>query len=84
MSSRDRDAGRKFESAENIPSTSSWVPPPLTLSSQEHESRVMSTSMSAGMENLNPQMTPRLMMELEGGHRNSVIKRRNPIEFGLV
>ncbi|GBP04810.1 hypothetical protein EVAR_3731_1 [Eumeta japonica] len=26
----------------------------------------------------------RLMMELEGGHRNSVIKRRNPIEFGLV
>ncbi|GBP55572.1 Chitooligosaccharidolytic beta-N-acetylglucosaminidase [Eumeta japonica] len=23
-------------------------------------------------------------MELEGGHRNSVIKRRNPIEFGLV
>ncbi|GBP80805.1 hypothetical protein EVAR_47291_1 [Eumeta japonica] len=23
----------------------------------------------------------RLMMELEGGHRNSVIKRRNPIEF---
>ncbi|GBP76569.1 hypothetical protein EVAR_103172_1 [Eumeta japonica] len=25
-----------------------------------------------------------LMMELEGGHRNSVIKRRNPIEFGLV
>ncbi|GBP38589.1 hypothetical protein EVAR_96191_1 [Eumeta japonica] len=27
---------------------------------------------------------PRLMMELEGGHRNSVVKRRNPIEFGLV
>ncbi|GBP82938.1 hypothetical protein EVAR_99729_1 [Eumeta japonica] len=27
---------------------------------------------------------PRSMMELEGGHRNSVIKRRNPIEFGLV
>ncbi|GBP35729.1 Luciferin 4-monooxygenase [Eumeta japonica] len=25
-----------------------------------------------------------LMMELEGGHRNSVIKRRNRIEFGLV
>ncbi|GBP63483.1 hypothetical protein EVAR_49536_1 [Eumeta japonica] len=25
-----------------------------------------------------------LLMELEGGHRNSVIKRRNPIEFGLV
>ncbi|GBP76805.1 hypothetical protein EVAR_42655_1 [Eumeta japonica] len=25
-----------------------------------------------------------LMMELEGGHRNSVTKRRNPIEFGLV
>ncbi|GBP62174.1 hypothetical protein EVAR_40625_1 [Eumeta japonica] len=25
-----------------------------------------------------------LMMEPEGGHRNSVIKRRNPIEFGLV
>ncbi|RVE44195.1 hypothetical protein evm_011150 [Chilo suppressalis] len=25
-----------------------------------------------------------LMMELESGHRNSVIKRRNPIEFGLV
>ncbi|GBP46712.1 hypothetical protein EVAR_86965_1 [Eumeta japonica] len=24
-----------------------------------------------------------LLMELEGGHRNSVIKRRNPIEFGL-
>ncbi|GBP67340.1 hypothetical protein EVAR_51411_1 [Eumeta japonica] len=23
-------------------------------------------------------------MELEGGHRNSVIKQRNPIEFGLV
>ncbi|GBP44377.1 hypothetical protein EVAR_81290_1 [Eumeta japonica] len=23
-------------------------------------------------------------MELEGGHRNSAIKRRNPIEFGLV
>ncbi|GBP05845.1 hypothetical protein EVAR_5136_1 [Eumeta japonica] len=23
-------------------------------------------------------------MELEDGHRNSVIKRRNPIEFGLV
>ncbi|GBP84626.1 hypothetical protein EVAR_55330_1 [Eumeta japonica] len=23
-------------------------------------------------------------MELEGGHGNSVIKRRNPIEFGLV
>ncbi|GBP29036.1 hypothetical protein EVAR_10852_1 [Eumeta japonica] len=23
-------------------------------------------------------------MEPEGGHRNSVIKRRNPIEFGLV
>ncbi|GBP45856.1 hypothetical protein EVAR_31761_1 [Eumeta japonica] len=23
-------------------------------------------------------------MELEGGHRNSVIKRRNSIEFGLV
>ncbi|GBP30620.1 CLIP domain-containing serine protease 2 [Eumeta japonica] len=23
-------------------------------------------------------------MEVEGGHRNSVIKRRNPIEFGLV
>ncbi|GBP72294.1 hypothetical protein EVAR_24862_1 [Eumeta japonica] len=23
-------------------------------------------------------------MDLEGGHRNSVIKRRNPIEFGLV
>ncbi|GBP64571.1 Signal-induced proliferation-associated 1-like protein 1 [Eumeta japonica] len=29
-------------------------------------------------------MLQRLMMELEGGHRNSVIKRRNPIEFGLV
>ncbi|GBP70268.1 hypothetical protein EVAR_51379_1 [Eumeta japonica] len=24
-----------------------------------------------------------LMMELEGGHRNSLIKRGNPIKFGL-
>lgn len=134
MSSRDRDAGRKFESgsskrkraikrkqvqenlrgslykyiksddqetytkhlliesdfnpdsAENISSTSSWVPPPSssknsedddelttslslrspvppsTLSSQEHESEPesMSTSMTAGMENLNPQNDPGL------------------------
>ncbi|CAH0405614.1 unnamed protein product [Chilo suppressalis] len=134
MSSRDRDAGRKFESgsskrkraikrkqveenlrgsfykyiksddketstkhlltksdsypdpAENIPSTSSWVPPPslsknsedddelttslslrspmpsTTLSSQEHESEPesMSTSMTAGTENLNPQNDPGL------------------------
>ncbi|KAJ0179288.1 hypothetical protein K1T71_005000 [Dendrolimus kikuchii] len=102
MSSRDRDAGRKFESgsskrkraikrkqvqenlrgslykyiksddqetytkhllidsdfnpdsAEDIPSTSSWV--------QEHESEPesMSTSMTAGMENLNPQNDPGL------------------------
>ncbi|GBP24929.1 hypothetical protein EVAR_12596_1 [Eumeta japonica] len=105
MNSRDRDAGRKFESdsskrergikrkqvqenlhgslnryiksddqeaytkglliesdfnpdsAENIPSTSSWVPPPSTPSSQEHEPELESvaTSMSAGMENLSPQ-----------------------------
>ncbi|GBP36942.1 Zinc finger MYM-type protein 5 [Eumeta japonica] len=86
MSSRDRDAGRKFESAENIPSTSSWVPPPSssknsedddelitslsfrssvppsTLSSQEHESEPEPTftSMTAGMENLNPQNDPGL------------------------
>lgn len=127
MSSRDRDAGRKFESgsskrkrankrkqikenlresfykyvkksddketstkhpdpAENIPSTSSWVPPPSssknseddneltkwslksstpplspsTLSSQEHESEPEPTSMSAGMENLNPHNDPGL------------------------
>ncbi|KAL4707251.1 hypothetical protein ACJJTC_008332 [Scirpophaga incertulas] len=128
MSSRDRDAGRKFESgsskrkraikkkqveenlrgslykyiktddqetslnpdpAENIPSTSSWVPPlpplslsknsegdvevttslplrspgpPSTLSSQDHESEPesMLTSMTAEIENLNPQNDPGL------------------------
>ncbi|GBP03763.1 hypothetical protein EVAR_2486_1 [Eumeta japonica] len=31
----------------------------------------------------NDMMKADLLMELEGGHRNSVIKRRNPIEFGL-
>ncbi|GBP89055.1 hypothetical protein EVAR_61719_1 [Eumeta japonica] len=31
-----------------------------------------------------PSTSKSLMMELEGGHRNSVIKQRNPIEFGLV
>lgn len=72
--------------AENIPSTSSWVPPPSlsknsedddelttslslrspmppsTLSSQEHESEPesMSTSMTAGTENMNPQNDPGL------------------------
>ncbi|GBP81734.1 hypothetical protein EVAR_59673_1 [Eumeta japonica] len=90
MSSRDRDAGRKFESAENIPSTSSWVPPPSssknsedddelttslsfrssvppsTLSSQEHESELesTSTSMTVGMENLNPQNDPEMQHRL--------------------
>ncbi|KAJ0170969.1 hypothetical protein K1T71_013741 [Dendrolimus kikuchii] len=63
------------DSAEDIPSTSSWddddlttslslrLPvPPSTLSSQEHESEPesMSTSMTAGMENLNPQNDPGL------------------------
>lgn len=69
------------DSAENIPSTSSWVSPPSSstkseyddelttslslrspvppsrISSQEHESEPesISTPMSAGMENLNPQ-----------------------------
>ncbi|GBP63175.1 TraB domain-containing protein [Eumeta japonica] len=33
---------------------------------------------------INIKRVRRLMMELEGGYRNSVIKRRNPIEFGLV
>ncbi|KAK9744147.1 hypothetical protein QE152_g8005 [Popillia japonica] len=88
MSSRDRDAGIKYElgssKIENISATSSWVPPPSsknseddkltislslkspvppsTLSSQEHESEPesMSTSMTAGMENLNPQNDPGL------------------------
>ncbi|GBP85060.1 Zinc finger MYM-type protein 5 [Eumeta japonica] len=65
MSSRDRDAGRKFESGRSkrkraIKSRSSV--PPSTLSSQEHESEPesTSTSMTAGMENLNPQNDPGL------------------------
>ncbi|GBP62106.1 Cell adhesion molecule 3 [Eumeta japonica] len=39
---------------------------------------------SDGVINVNILCRADLMMELEGGHRNSVIKRRNPIEFGLL
>ncbi|GBP53170.1 Zinc finger MYM-type protein 5 [Eumeta japonica] len=45
MSSRDRDAGRKFESAENIPSTSSWVPPPSSSKNSEDDDELI-TSLS--------------------------------------
>ncbi|GBP26612.1 Zinc finger MYM-type protein 5 [Eumeta japonica] len=152
MSSRDRDAGRKFESgsskrkraikrkqvqenvrgslckyiksetytkhlltesdfnpdsAENIPSTSSWVPPPSssknseddnelttslsfrssvppsTLSSQEHESELesTSTSMTAGIENLNPQNYPGLWPITITGVDRTEIVLRGPIRI---
>ncbi|KAL4717187.1 hypothetical protein ACJJTC_017074 [Scirpophaga incertulas] len=65
MSSRDRDARRKFESGSSKRKRAikkKSPVPPSTLSSQDHESEPesMLTSITAEIENLNPQNDPGL------------------------